>query len=421
MKKTALFITAVLAVEFARPDVTCTDPALAMCATEPLGVYVDSVEDYGDGVAVKFTTELAGPYVVAAYPIEQMHAPAVPLAETVVSKPGSAFLAGRFFDLSYFIVVSTTNWIERPTCFNNAYNGRKRRTMTPAEIAAVRRRTTEAAAYRSDDTDPRYSREPFDNSGYTQSGYMRRVAFPQDPVTNVVTNVVVDVEVDFSFGGSIYTETATVTNTLPVDVIPVVGRLAVFPAPGSAYNTVVTNVVTDLATGATTNIVAERSEISVVDIRSKLVSETVVETVVDTGFSTVWTMYLPWTDPVVMFGMEIDGGVDMNAVTSSSVNRATAFREPKVLDFCFTNANTSATLRGYRILLNDDTGAVLIREAYSSHPYRSEYFVVNRGFKSLTVHGGYKFGTDWKGRKYFQAVTNTSCDTIAMPVVDESK
>lgn len=79
-------------------------------------------------------------------------------------------------------------------------------------------------------------------------------------------------------------------------------------------------------------------------------------------------------------------------------------------DFSLTGDASVGT--GYRILMFEDTGAVLVQRAYSARTNASDEVCIPRGFRSLSSHGGYRYTADWEGRLYFQADTNSVPDVI---------
>ena len=63
--------------------------------------------------------------------------------------------------------------------------------------------------------------------------------------------------------------------------------------------------------------------------------------------------------------------------------------------------------RGYRITIDERSGAVDIRRAYSYADGRSDEFILQRGYKTLSVNDErYGVSTDWTGIEYWQKYTN---------------
>ena len=67
---------------------------------------------------------------------------------------------------------------------------------------------------------------------------------------------------------------------------------------------------------------------------------------------------------------------------------------------------------GYRVLFFSDRNTVMVQRAYSARTNMSDEVFIDRGFRSLSTHNGYRYTMDFDGRLYFQADTNAVPDRI---------
>ena len=99
--------------------------------------------------------------------------------------------------------------------------------------------------------------------------------------------------------------------------------------------------------------------------------------------------------------------VPYHAVTNNIYGRS----EPITRSFCLTNADVSVG-SGYRIVIFEDNDIVIAQRAYSSRTNMSDEVVIERGWKAISTHNGFRYTKDWLGRSYFQADTNNAPDII---------
>ena len=85
--------------------------------------------------------------------------------------------------------------------------------------------------------------------------------------------------------------------------------------------------------------------------------------------------------------------------------------DPITFSTSITDADVSVGT-GYRIIFFDDLGIVQAQRAYSARTNMSDEVIIERGFKSLSAHDGYRYTKDFDGRVYWQADTNTVPDRI---------
>lgn len=85
--------------------------------------------------------------------------------------------------------------------------------------------------------------------------------------------------------------------------------------------------------------------------------------------------------------------------------------DPVTFSSSVTNADVSVGT-GYRVLFFCDRNEVMAQRAYSARTNMSDEVIIERGFKSLSTHDGYRLTKDFDGRLYFQADTNAAPDRI---------
>lgn len=79
--------------------------------------------------------------------------------------------------------------------------------------------------------------------------------------------------------------------------------------------------------------------------------------------------------------------------------------EPVTFSASLTNADVTVG-SGYRVIFFCDRNQVMVQRAYSSRTNMSDEVFIDRGFKALSTHNGYRYTADSDGRLYFQADTN---------------